>query len=157
MVDGNAESATGLEEAWALKLISQKEEGEEYEYASYKHGYDGKEEAHAEPALLVQPLGEEASANGGEETTLGHRIFVGAAGHGNRPSGHGRHESRNEGGLNCPNRSGCKKGPQEGIPKVIAKCVAGAGGYGFVGYFIDAAKLTPAGALASCVIGEIVP
>jgi RHS repeat-associated protein len=41
----------------------EEEEGEEYEYASYKHGAKGgQEEAHIEPALLVQPLGEAANA-----------------------------------------------------------------------------------------------
>lgn len=79
---------------------------EEYEYASYK---SGEEEAHTEPALLVQPLGEEASANGDEETTLAHRIFVGAAGHGNRPPGHGHHGRANEGSA-CGRRNGCGGG-----------------------------------------------
>lgn len=42
-------------------LCRQEEEGE-YEYASYKHGgKEGREEAHAEQAILVQPLGKSTS------------------------------------------------------------------------------------------------
>ncbi len=38
------------------------EESEEWEYVSYKQGgKEGRSEAHAEPAILVQPLGESTS------------------------------------------------------------------------------------------------
>jgi hypothetical protein len=42
------------------------EEEGEYEYASYQHGAkEGHEEAHVEPAILVQPLGETVGEAGG--------------------------------------------------------------------------------------------
>jgi hypothetical protein len=52
-----------------VSTVSRREEGE-YENASYHpHVENGKEEAHVEPAILVQPLsGEEAS---GSESGLG--------------------------------------------------------------------------------------
>jgi hypothetical protein len=50
----------GLEEEWEWE-----EEGE-YEYATYHKGGPSKEEAHIEPAILYQPLGEEKSANKGD-------------------------------------------------------------------------------------------
>jgi hypothetical protein len=37
VLDGNTESATGLKEAWAFRLMCHKEEGG-YEYASYHSG-----------------------------------------------------------------------------------------------------------------------
>jgi hypothetical protein len=51
------------------------EEEGEYEYASYQqHGESGDEQAHIEPAVLYQPLGEVADADGFDEEWR--RIFI---------------------------------------------------------------------------------
>ncbi len=59
--------AFGEEEEWFEEEEYWEEEGE-YEYASYHHGGEsGKEEAHVEPALLVQSLVSETQADEGKQ------------------------------------------------------------------------------------------
>jgi hypothetical protein len=62
-------------ECTTLTLCERQEEEGEYEYASHQqHGESGNEQAHIEPAVLYQPLGEVADADGFDEEWR--RIFI---------------------------------------------------------------------------------
>jgi hypothetical protein len=137
---------------------SRKEEGEEYEYVSYKHsGKGGKEEAHTEPALLFQPLGESAGTGSEEESSRqGFRIDVA----GGCPSTkdpcykdvHGGHGKRNQGGTG-PCRSGGprKNGKcQPGKPSGSDGC---AEVFGAAGGLAGAAVGTAAGGVGGGLVG----
>jgi hypothetical protein len=109
----------GGEEEW-------EEEGEEWEYASYKHGTgSGHDEVHPEEGLLFQPLGESANADSLDGSNQGVRRDVA----GGCPSTHdpcwkdvhGGHGKANQGG-----GSGCRSGRRSG-----GHCVTGNEGGGW--------------------------
>lgn len=132
----------------SLTTRAPQEEGG-YEYASDHSGGDngksGTEEAHIEPAVLYQPLGE-ASAVGsfGEEWR---RILIE---YGSRCEQYGGHWS----GRRCVGVRSSRPSP---AAKYIEKCVAGTASYGIVGVLVDAVKVSPAGAAVSCFLGELAP
>jgi RHS repeat-associated protein len=62
------------EEEWGEEEWGEEEEGE-YEYISnHQAGENGKEEAHVEPAVLIQPLNGEEADNGEHATTFGSQV-----------------------------------------------------------------------------------
>jgi hypothetical protein len=114
------------------------------EYARYHHGGEGgKEEAHIEPAILYQPLGEASSVDGfGEEWR---RIFI------------------EEGSSRCVQYGGHWKGRRcvgiphhGGTPKCFEKAAEGAAGGAAGGTIIPGfgtAEGAVGGALGGCLIG----
>ncbi len=82
---GGPEEPLGGSEGWAAEYAAatgQTEEEGEYEYATYHHGAKPEsQEAHLEPALLLQPLTSEEAAAGNESSTaLGSAIPLCRAG-----------------------------------------------------------------------------
>jgi hypothetical protein len=124
---------------------AQEEEGE-YEYISdYQGAGNGKGEAHIEPAVLYQPLGEATSDDSfGDEWR---RILIE---YGSRCEQYGGHWS----GHRCVGVRSSRPSP---AAKYIEKCVAGTASYGIVGVLVDAVKVSPAGAAVSCFLGELAP
>jgi hypothetical protein len=124
-------------------IHSPQEEGG-YEYVSdsqsTKPASEG-EEHHIEPAILVQSLEEDANAGSSARESPGtpEPILGGC------PSTHDP----------CWKQvvEGNKKHRTPGFTRAAEKCVAGAGGYGVIGKFVDAVDLTPEGAAATCAWG----
>lgn len=134
----------------------EEEEEGEYEYAACQNGGEGgKEEAHIEPALLVQPLGEETSASSSDESTGGLRLFIAGPVCGTSQCKRERRRykgSPNEGGTG-PCRSGgrsvhgkCQPGPGN-VPNNCGT-VAGVAGGAIGGIW------GPAGAAAGGFLGS---
>jgi hypothetical protein len=118
------------------------EEGE-YEYASYTQGAEsGKEEAHVEPAVLYQPLGEATDADGLDEEWR--RIFIE---YGSRCEQYGGHWKGHK----------CVGIPHHGgTPKCFEKAAEGAAGGAAGGTIIPGfgtAEGAVGGALGGCLVG----
>ncbi len=118
-----------------------KEEGEEWEYASYRHGAGATNEAgHNEEGLLFQSLGEGTSTGDEEEPNKqGSRRDV----MGGCPSTHDPCWKQIE-------QEAHRRQHEPGVTKDLLKCASGAVGYGVIGKLVDAVKLSPEGFVASC-------
>jgi RHS repeat-associated protein len=142
----------GGEEEYAEEWEEWEEEegGGGYEYTAYHHGAKPASEAHhVEPAILVQRLNREATDSEGT-TALGSVTPLCKAG------SEGSCSSDVIAGSPCI-PSGChgKRRGSYHVPSWVVRCAVGGGSYGFVGYLIDAVKLTPEGALASCALSVL--
>jgi RHS repeat-associated protein len=123
------------------------EEEGEYEYASDHHGSTGSnEEAHVEPAILVQPLVSQTHVGEGEQAEVGAVPLCegGATGACSRDAG-GIGHSHGKKLMRALNHDYPEKG--------ISGCTKGLIAYGALGTVTDI--LDPPKALAACAIGEV--
>jgi RHS repeat-associated protein len=120
------------------------EEGEEWEYVSYKRGgKPGQEEAHVEPALLVQPLNSE-EADSGESATMAGSVVplckAGTVGPCTRDAGGFRGH--------CMNGSACKRHRNYSKAEIDRfeheKCQTIGVGIAVAGYFLPETRLAKA-------------